>query len=133
MRSEKNTFRKSEHLKRKLLIQEVFSNGDSHNAYPYRLLYKEAEVPSNYPAQLGISVPKKRKKNATDRNRIKRYVREAYRKNKHDLYQALENEEKQYILFIIYIGKDDVDYAKTEEKIIVLLQSLVHKLSKNNN
>lgn len=133
MRSEKNTFRKSEHLKRKLLIEEVFTKGDAHNIYPYRLLYKEADVPSNYPAQLGISVPKKRMKKAVDRNRIKRYVREAYRKNKHDLYEALERHEKQYILFIIYVGKEDVDYTKTEEKIIVLLQRLVHALGKKND
>ena len=60
-----------------------------------------AAVPAMPPASVLISVPKKRFRHATDRNRMKRLVREAYRQNKHILWNALKG--KDYRLAIAFV------------------------------
>ena len=55
-------------------------------------------------ASILISVPKKRFKRAVKRNLVKRQVREAYRKNKHLLLDALASRNKRLIIaFICWI------------------------------
>ncbi len=52
-----------------------------------------------------ISVPKKNLKKATDRNRVKRLIREAYRLEKHVLGAVIAD------LAFIYNGSASVDFA----------------------
>lgn len=51
-------------------------------------------------ASILISVPKKRFKRAVKRNLVKRQVREAYRKNKHLLLDALASRDKNWSLLL---------------------------------
>ena len=67
---------------------------------------------------------KKKFKNATERNLLKRRMREAYRKNKHLLYQTL-GKDKQLAIMVIYIANEVVNYEQIEHKIILSLQRLV--------
>ena len=77
-----------------------------------------------FPAQLMISVPRSIYKRAVDRNRIKRLIREAYRKNKHILYHPLMEKQEEMAVSITYISKEIVSFQVMQEKIILLLQRL---------
>ena len=78
----KNTFRKAERLSRKKWIQELFDKGSSFNFYPYRILYLDHPEGTATHNQVMFSVSKRLFKKATDRNKVKRRMREAYRLNK---------------------------------------------------
>ena len=55
--------------------------------------------------KVGVSVSKRNFKKATDRNRIKRQLREAYRTQKHALAQVLHQQGMAMEVFFIYTHK----------------------------
>ena len=78
------------------LTEALFCGADSRSlaAFPLRVVYlvqpfSAEEQRALASVQMMISVPKRRFKHAIDRNRVKRQVREAYRKNKQLLYDKL--------------------------------------------
>lgn len=118
------TFRKEERLNSKALIDQLFEKGTYITVSPFRTIWMDADFTSSLPAQIAISVSKKRFKHAVDRNRVKRLVREAYRRNKYILLDALTNSQKKCILLFIYTGKSATSYSEVESKIILTLQRL---------
>ena len=102
------TFKKQERICSKLLIDKLFGGGKSHSmvAFPLRAVYlvqeKENKTDENPQIKILISVPKKHFKRAVKRNRAKRQIREAYRKNKYLLLDELENnpQEEDLLAFI---------------------------------
>ena len=67
------------------LIDELFTGGHSHSlaAFPLRVIFMSKEhQEGQQPVRVLISVPKKRFHHAVDRNRVKRQIREAYRRHK---------------------------------------------------
>jgi len=118
------TFKKEERLSKKILISKLFEEGKKIYMYPFRVTILKSPVPSPYPVQLLISVPRSLFKKATDRNRIKRLIREGYRKNKHLLYESLEERHEQMMICLQYTPKEILSYQFIREKIIVLLQRL---------
>ena len=77
--------------------------------------------------QLLISVPKRNFKKAVDRNKIKRLVRESYRKNKSSLLDSRVSSEKQLLIGLVYTGNTILPYAEIERKIILILQRLIEQ------
>lgn len=75
-----------------------------------------------------ISVPKKRFKRAVKRNLVKRQVREAYRKNKHLLLDALASRNKRLIIAFIWLDNHIHSSAEVEEKVKKLLFHIVERL-----
>ncbi|MFD1631449.1 ribonuclease P protein component [Pseudopedobacter beijingensis] len=125
-----NTFKKEERLCSKRLLNSLFASSSSFLLYPFRVVWKESEdLTQKYPAQVVISVPKKRFKHSVDRNLIKRRIREAYRKNKGDLlYKALVEDNQKIVFSINYVGKEILDYHFLEEKMVKMLKMLVKQL-----
>ena len=78
-------------------------------------------------AQMLISVPKRCFKHAVDRNRVKRQVREAYRRHR-DLYEIPEG--KYLAMAFIWLDHQHHDSAEVEEKVVGLLRRLGEKLAK---
>ena len=115
--------------KSKKLIEELFSNQGVHRIieHPFLLLWKEAQIESDYPAQVLIIVSKKLFPNATDRNRIRRQIRELYRLNKYQLYELLERHQKKVALLVMYknCNKEQTSLLKTQ------YDKLIEKLTKN--
>ena len=65
-------------------------------AFPLRMVYRTTLRQESAPqVRLLISVSKRYFKHAVDRNRVKRQLREAYRLNKHLLYEALADQPQQ--------------------------------------
>lgn len=122
-----NTFHKSERLCSKLLMDELFSKGKTIKTGAFKVVCLLTSSLTNTPAQLLISVPKKKFKHAVTRNLIKRRIREAYRQHKHSLYQALNKSDKGLLIAIIYTGNHIPSYNEVSDKIILSLQRLQHK------
>jgi ribonuclease P protein component len=120
----RQTFSKDERLCRKILIAKLFREGSSFYIHPYRVTFLETDLPGNYPAQLLISVPKQIVRKAVQRNKIKRRIRETYRKNKGILYEGLTEKQKQMAFCITYTSKEILPSGLMQEKIILLLQRL---------
>ncbi|MDN3641380.1 ribonuclease P protein component [Lutimonas halocynthiae] len=121
----RNTFSKEEKLKKKNLITELFASGKSASVFPLKMVYLENDHDSPFKVQAGVSVSKRNFKSAVDRNRIKRLMRESYRKNKYLIYN--DDDTKKHILMFIYQAKSEVSYQKMEEKMIDLIQKFLQK------
>lgn len=119
----RSTFKKEEKLKKRKLIGQLFAEGKSISVYPIRLIYLETEHDSPYKIQAGVSVSKRNFKKAVDRNRIKRLLREVYRKNKYLIYES--EHTKKHIFMFIYVGKKEVTYGVLEEKMKQLLNEFL--------
>lgn len=118
------TFKKSERLTSRKIIDTIFAAGSTLKKYPIILKYYAVDFEDKEPLKVVMSVPKRRIKNATDRNRIKRLMREAYRQHKMVFKEKMRTEGKSLALFFIYNGKENPDYATIEEKIKLILKEL---------
>ena len=120
------TFSKEERIVSNLLIETLFekSNSQSLTAYPLRAVFLKTEHREGCaPVQLLISVPKKRFKHAVDRNRVKRQIREAYRKNKALLDNTVE-EGKMLLIAIIWLTDKHFATSDVEKKMISLMKQI---------
>ncbi len=109
-----------------MLITELFTEGKAISRYPLRILVYKVGRQDDAPAKVLISVPKKKFKSAVKRNRIKRQIREAYRKNKHILQNGYEDyDSKQLLIGIIYTGKTIPDSSEVEKKLILILHLII--------
>ena len=108
-------FKKEERLCSKKLIDALFEKGVSSGVYPVKAVHLKTELELPYAAQVMFVVPKKSFKKAHDRNKLKRRMREAYRKQKPDFYLAL-GERKKLIAFIYYSKKEE-KYEQIEKAI----------------
>ncbi len=116
------TLGKSERLKSKKAIDELFKNGKRFTVSPFRVFYvitKQTEL------QFGAGVSTRNFKKAVDRNRIKRLTREAYRLQKKSLQQLLKEKQKGLSLFFIYTEKEIKEY----QQIYIQVEKVIKKLS----
>jgi ribonuclease P protein component len=122
------SFGKEYKLCSKKLIEKIFKEGKSVKAFPFTLLFLLQENAVNVPFQLVISAPKKINRHAHDRNRIKRVVREAIRKNKFILEDFLTETKQQLAIFLVYTAKEELSTDQLDKKIKKLFTQLIEKL-----
>lgn len=96
-------------LKSKKEIEVLFKRGKTLKSYPLMLVYLQGSL--EVPFKVGFSVSKKHFKKAVDRNRIKRLLRENFRKNKY----IFTDNEQQFLLMFIYIGNQMCLYEDIEK------------------
>ena len=123
-----NSFSKIEHLCGEKRITRLYTQGDAFIAYPVRVVFLIEPKSDIEPANVLISVPKKRFKRAVKRNRLKRLIREAYRLNKKELIDKLEEKQLQVHVDFNYVSDDELDFASIEKKIKLSLQKLIDKI-----
>jgi len=118
---------RGERLKSRQEIQRLFGKaGASLGSYPLRLVYCPTETPrGNYPLQVAFTVPKRRYKKAVERNRIKRLMREAFRRQKAELLAGIPAAAPQYAWMLVYIGKEELPYHHLERKMRKLIRQFL--------
>jgi ribonuclease P protein component len=121
------SFSKKERLKNKIEIESLFSEGNRFFEYPFNVIWK-LDSNSDYTLKMAVSVPKKKIPNATDRNKIKRLVREAFRKNKTIIQQPLEAKNVKLHLMLVYSQSSIISMSEIEDKISVTLQRLAEQI-----
>ena len=121
--------KKQDKLKSRKTIERLFGTGKSFSNFPFRVIW----LPENNDAilQAGFGVSSKYFKKATDRNRIRRLMREAYRLQKKILLDHLEEKPDKLSIFILYVGKELPGYEVVFEKMGIILKRLI-KLSDEN-
>jgi len=122
------SFSKIEHLCGEKRITRLYTQGDAFIAYPVRVVFLIEPKSDIEPANVLISVPKKRFKRAVKRNRLKRLIREAYRLNKQELIEKLEEKQLQIHVAFNYVSDDELDFVSIEKKIKLSLQKLIDKI-----
>ena len=122
------TFRKRERMTSNLLIEALFDNGSSQSvsAFPLRAVYQTIDRCEGHgPAQILISVPKKRFKHAVDRNRVKRQVREVYRQHKQLLWERMAENQEMLVGFI-WLSDRHYPTKEVESRVVKIL----HRIAK---
>tara|TARA_B110000444_G_C18803596_1_gene578749 strand:+ start:628 stop:1002 length:375 start_codon:yes stop_codon:yes gene_type:complete len=121
-------FPKKQKLCNETAIKEMFSNGKSFVIPPIRLVWK-GEVNSDAVAIKSIIVvPKKNIKLATDRNIVRRRMKEAYRLNKAKIENYLSDNNRQVNIAIIYQNEKILSHKVIEEKIKLILGRLQEEI-----
>ncbi len=133
--------RKEERLCSKKLIDTLFGTGGSHamTAYPLKAVYRLIDCKSETSAseeavielkvQVLVSVPKKHFKRAVKRNRVKRQVREAYRKHKSFVtLRVNEQTDKQLLIAFIWLSNELMDSVTIEQRVSNLLQRIGERI-----
>ena len=107
------SFPKSERLYKKKAIQELFDKGSSFYLHPFRVYFQRNSEPGSA-HQVMFSVSKRNFKNATDRNLIKRRLREAFRLNK----AAIPGNSKLQMAYI-YTAKEILTFEVIRDKVLL--------------
>ncbi len=125
------TLSKEERICSRTLIESLFNGGGSHalSAYPLRAVYKleEQHAEQRAKVQIMVSVSKKHFKHAVKRNRVKRQVREAYRKNKSIIVEKVPSGSLLLMAFI-WLADNLYDTQEVEQRISALLMRIKERL-----
>ncbi len=125
------TFHKSERLCSKKLIAKLFVKGNrGFSRFPFRFTWVPAQLDAPVPVQVLFVVSKRNFPHATDRNRIKRHLRELYRLAKPELYAKMGT-QKQVALSIMYNAPSAISYQQLSEIFATCIKQLCHDLEKH--
>lgn len=119
---------KHERLKRRKVIEKLFQSGKTLQVAPILAYYSIEQLETKYPAQAGFTVSSRNFKKSVDRNRIKRLMREAYRLQKHILYDGLREKSQQLAVFLVFTGRNIPEFELVKDRMEVVLGRLVEKV-----
>jgi ribonuclease P protein component len=115
--------KKEDRLKSRKAIDLLFTKGKSFSNFPFRICWQV--VDDEVGLKAGFTASSKNFKKATDRNRIKRLIREAYRLQKNNLQDTLILKNKSVHIFFIYTGKEVPTYEVIFEKTGNVLKRII--------
>ena len=121
--AERFTLSKEERICSKKLINELFTgNGRSMTAFPLRVVFMKRTIVDDQPrAAMLVSVPKRYFKHAVDRNRVKRQVRETFRRNKSIITQNLTDDHEAVAMAFVWLTDEKFPSSEVENRMVRLL------------
>jgi len=130
------TLGKNARLKSRKAIEQLFTVGKSFSVFPFKVVY---QITANDPAagenndqqstlkvqlKCAFSVSKRHFKKAVYRNRIKRLMREAYRLQKNELQDQLEQFNGSLTVFILCVSNELPGHTMIVSKMSAVLKRL---------
>ena len=109
-------------------VAALFSKGKGVSVYPFRMVYlfrKDESQPVT--CRLLISVSKKRFHHAFKRNRVKRLMRECWRKNKSTLVEICEKDNISIDVALVYTATVIHSYNEMFDKTKKAIHELVKR------
>lgn len=121
-------FPKYERICKESEIQSLFENGAGFSSYPFRVVYLFHPT-GNQPVtcRLLLSVSKKRFHHAVKRNRVKRLIRESWRKNKAKLYEVCTRDTISVDVALVYNATVIHTYETMLDKTAKALNELINR------
>lgn len=124
------TLQAIERLKLRKQIETLFQTGEAFSVFPLRIIYLLAPVADSQPdspVKIGFSIPKKRIRKAVGRNKIKRRLREAWRLQKHPLYQQIP-EGQQLHLFLVFTGNETFTFEEAMTTVRKAIDKVIDRI-----
>ena len=113
-------------------IQTLFDRGSGISVYPYRVVYLFHRDDSRPPTvRLLVSVSKKRFHHAFKRNRVKRLIRETWRKSKSPLYEICRRDNISVDVALVYTATVIHTYEEMAKKTQKTVQELAKHYEKH--
>lgn len=124
------TYQKEDKLKSRKQTQFLFAKGRHLASSPVRVMYTIEKLTDNLvPAagllQVGVGAPTRNFRKAVQRNRVKRLLREGYRLEKPFFLEQVQLTGKRVNLFFLYADSQVISQKEIQEKIKILLTSLI--------
>jgi ribonuclease P protein component len=125
------TLGRSERLKSRKLIGQLFESGKKFNTGHFRVYYQAGDEHSGTGncLQVGVSVSARQFRKATERNRLKRLIREAWRLQKAQLHGLLAG-KGQLSVFIVFTGKEKITFDQARQEVAEVLEKLVKAVNR---
>ena len=131
-----HTLRKSEILRGYSVFSDILKNGESVHGSVLRCYFKKLKKDNNLPSvRAGFAVPRRAIVLAVDRNKLKRFMREAYRKNKAQLCEAANTTDFQVALIFVFrnAGRGNVRrirYASIESDLKNVMVQIISMMAR---
>lgn len=121
---------KSQRIYQRKAVQTLFEEGKGFTFYPFRVVVHlyDAENQEVAIPRILVSVSKKRFHHAFKRNRVKRLIRESWRKNKAELMKLCQANNKTLDVALVYNATVIMKYDEIEGKMKQVVERLVEKL-----
>lgn len=123
----KHTFLKSDRLKSKKQIEQLFVDGNSFIEFPLRVVWRCTEATESS-VQIAFSISKKNLPNAVHRNHIKRLLRDSYRYQNQALKSIVYEKGKELKMMFVFLDKQLWEFHDLDNKISVTLERLQKEL-----
>ncbi len=123
MLNNKYSFPKEQRLKSRKQIEQLFASGKQFSVFPFKVFWLPVNKAETL--QVAVAVSSRNFKKATDRNRIKRLMRETWRLQKNELESIVMKNHLPVSVFILYTGKELPEYKLVAEKMLVLMERLI--------
>ncbi len=120
------TLGRSERLKSRKSIDQLFSEGQRFTQTPVRVFYRNTNTTG---LQFGVAVSARLFKKAVDRNRVKRVMREAWRLQKNELDNQLKEKGKGLHVFFVYTDKELPVYAVISSVTATIIRKLNDRIN----
>ena len=123
-------FPKKEKLCGSTLTGKLFSDGDrSIGSFPIRIVWLEGPLDSSgEPVRVLITAPKRHLHEAVRRNRVKRQIREFYRKNSGPLKNLMKLHGRQLMIAFLYSDHNLWDTQRLDQKLQNAMSKLMARL-----
>jgi ribonuclease P protein component len=126
------TLGKTERLKSRKMLDELFRSGMAFHMPPYRVLYIVTPMPAEkFPVlQFAVGVSSRNFKHSVDRNLIKRRVRESWRQQRQTLETVLAEKKLTMKVFFICTAKTIPEWDLVNAKMGLALHKLEQEIAR---